>query len=58
MSSLVLWAFIAELWLFGLIIWGAFNEEKFISFERKIGRFFKFYVSTVKQAVRERRSAK
>jgi len=52
MSSIFLWAFLFEIMAVMFLVWGIANEQKLINFERKIGRYFKFYVKAIKQAVK------
>ena len=41
MSSLYLWAFIAELWGVMFIIWGVLHENKLIQIEQKFDQMVK-----------------
>lgn len=41
MSSLCLWAFVAEIWLGMFVIWGFAHENRFTEFESRVWKKIK-----------------
>ena len=46
MSSLCLWAFIAQIWLGMFIVWGFRHEDRFLVWEKKM-------MTAIRKAVRK-----
>ena len=58
MSSLILWAIIAEIEMAIFIIWGIRHEDKFLAFEHRAAQTIRALINAVKQNVTAKGAAK
>lgn len=57
MSSLCLWAFVAEIMLSMFIVWGFAHEDRFTAFEHRAWKMVRRYAKVIYGAILRRKGA-